>query len=427
MSLPGLDLRRFPATLTSDGAPDPATAAWAAAINAGFHEKDFTPEQLRDWAEHMVADRRTLTAVVDASSPEGLDGAAVPVATYASFPGSLQVGRGREIAAHLVSQVTVRPTHRRRGILRAMITEDLRIAHEEGAVVALLTASEASIYRRFGFGRSAFTRSIRVDTGPRFALQAEPAGRVEVVSTSWLQPRVEEVFALFQEATPGSLTRQSRYAANAVGTEPGKTEPDLAVRSAVHLASDGTLDGYVTYRAVGPEDDDRTLEVVDLVAADADAYLGLWGFLGAVDLASTVTWGMAPIDDPLTWALRDSRVVQVTDVADLIWTRVLDVPAAFGARPWTSDDSLVIGVRDALGLVDGSYRITVTSGTGRVERTDDAADLELDVADLGSLLLGSVRPSVLARAGAVAIAPGGLERADRFFAPIATPYCISFF
>ncbi|NQX05745.1 GNAT family N-acetyltransferase [Rathayibacter sp. VKM Ac-2856] len=427
MSLPGLEFRRFPAALTAEGGPDAATAAWGAAINAGFHEKEYTPEQWRDWAEHMVADRRELTAVHDSASPEGIDGEAVPVATYAAFPGSLQVGRGRELAAHLVSQVTVRATHRRRGILRAMITDDLRLARESGAAVAVLTASEASIYRRFGFGRSAFTRSIRVDTGPRFALQVAPAGRVEVVATTWLQSRVEEVFRAFHARTPGSLTRQSRYAANAVGTEPGETAPGRAVRSAVHLDADGELDGYVTYKAVGPDEDDRTLEVVDLVAATSDAYLALWGFLGAVDLASTVTWDMAPVDDPLTWALRDARVVSVTTVADLIWTRVLDVAAAFSARPWTSDGTLVLAVRDELGLVDGGYRITVEGGEGRVERTDDAPTLELDVADLGTLLLGSARPSTLARAGAVTLAAADHESVDRFFAPIAAPYCISFF
>ncbi|MWV59092.1 GNAT family N-acetyltransferase [Rathayibacter sp. VKM Ac-2754] len=427
MSLPGLDFRRFPAALSADGGPDTATASWGVAINAGFHEKEYTPEQWRDWAEHMVADRRVLTAVLDSAAPEGLDGAGVPVATYAGFPGSLQVGRGREIAAHLVSQVTVRATHRRRGILRAMITEDLQLAQESGAAVAVLTASEASIYRRFGFGRSAFTRSVRVDTGPRFGLQVEPAGRVEVVATTWLQSRVEEVFTRFHARTPGSLTRQSRYAANAVGTEPGATDPARDVRSAVHLAADGTLDGYVTYRATGPDEDDRVLEIVDFVAGGDDAYLGLWGFLGAVDLASSVTWDMAPGDDPLAWALRDPRVVSVTGVSDLIWTRVLDVAAAFGARPWTTDGTLVVAVRDALGLVEGSYRIAVENGEGRIERTDESATVELDVADLGSLLLGSVRPSTLARAGTVDIADGERERVDRFFAPIAEPYCISFF
>lgn len=427
MPLPELEFRRFPAALTDDGGPDAATATWGVAINAGFHEKEYTADQWRDWAEHMVADGRVLTAVLDAGSPEGLDGAGVPVATYAAFPGSLQVGRGREITAHLVSQVTVRATHRRRGILRAMITDDLRLAREEGCAVAVLTASEASIYRRFGFGRSAFTRSLRVDTGPRFGLQVEPSGRVEVVSTAWLQSRVQEVFSAFHARTPGSLTRQSRYAANAVGTESGGTDPGRDVRSAVHLSSDGTLDGYVTYRATGPEEDDRVLEIVDLVAADPDAYLGLWGFLGAIDLASSVTWDMAPVDDPLTWALRDARVVAVTGVSDLIWTRVLDVAAAFGARPWTDDGSVVIAVRDGLELVDGGYRITVEGGEGRVERTDERAVVELDVADLGSLLLGSVRPSTLARAGAAAIAEEDRERVDRFFAPIAAPYCISFF
>ncbi|PPH18371.1 MULTISPECIES: GNAT family N-acetyltransferase [unclassified Rathayibacter] len=425
MPLTGLDLRRFPAALNDEGGPDAATTAWATAINAGFHEKEFTPEKLRDWAEHMVADQRVLTAVVDSSAPEGLDGAGVPVGTYAAFPGALQVGGGRELPAHLVSQVTVRPTHRRRGILRAMITEDLRLAKEAGTPVAALTASEASIYRRFGFGRSAFTRSIRVDTGPRFGLQTEPAGRVEVVATSWLQPRIPAVFAAFQASTPGSLTRQSRYEANSVGTASGETTPGLDVRSAVHLDEEGTLDGFVTYRAVGPEDD-KTLEIVDLVAPGADAYLALWGYLGAVDLASAVTWDMAPVDDPLTWALRDARVVQVSHVGDLIWLRILDVAAAFSARPWTADGSVVVEVADGLGLADGRYRLTASGGSATVERTGDEAELALDVADLGSLLLGSVRPSILAKAG-LARVTGEAGRMDRLFAPIATPYCISFF
>ncbi|MBF4460935.1 MULTISPECIES: GNAT family N-acetyltransferase [unclassified Rathayibacter] len=425
MSLPGLELRRFPATLTADGEPEPATAAWGAAMSAGFHEKEFSPAGLRDWGEHMVADRRTLTAVHDSASPEGLDGAGLPVATYASFPGALQLGRGRELPAHLISQVTVRATHRRRGILRAMITEDLRLARATGTPVAALTASEASIYRRFGFGRAALTHSIRVDTGPRFLLHVEPAGRVEVVSAAWLQPRIPEVFAAFHASTPGSITRQSRAQDRSVDAPLGERTPGRDVRAAVHLDEAGALDGFVTYRAVGPEGD-HTLEIIDLVAPGADASLGLWGFLASVDLASAITWDMAPVDDPLIWALRDSRVVQVQSVGDLIWLRILDVAAAFSARPWTADDALVVAVSDELGLADGRYRITTAGGTGRVERTDAAADVDLDVADLGSLLLGSVRPSVLARASLARLAVDP-ERADRFFAPIATPYCISYF
>ena len=48
--------------------------------------------------------------------------------------------------------VSVEITHRRRGILRALIERQLREAAARGVPVAVLTASEASIYGRFGFG-----------------------------------------------------------------------------------------------------------------------------------------------------------------------------------------------------------------------------------------------------------------------------------
>ena len=76
------------------------------------------------------------------------------MATYASFPGTLNIGGGNLMPVHQITSVTVSPTHRRRGLLRRMITEDLALAREAGMVFAALTASEATIYGRFGFGRA---------------------------------------------------------------------------------------------------------------------------------------------------------------------------------------------------------------------------------------------------------------------------------
>ena len=50
------------------------------------------------------------------------------------------------------SVVAVAPTHRRRGILRAMMTQHLAEVHEKGEPLAALWASESSIYGRFGYG-----------------------------------------------------------------------------------------------------------------------------------------------------------------------------------------------------------------------------------------------------------------------------------
>jgi predicted acetyltransferase len=51
-----------------------------------------------------------------------------------------------------VSVVGVFPTHRRRGVLRAMMDAQLLDVHERGEPIAALWASEETIYGRFGYG-----------------------------------------------------------------------------------------------------------------------------------------------------------------------------------------------------------------------------------------------------------------------------------
>ena len=59
---------------------------------------------------------------------------------------------GAQVAASGVTMVGVAPTHRRRGILTTMMRWLHDDAVRRGEPLAVLTASEASIYRRFGYG-----------------------------------------------------------------------------------------------------------------------------------------------------------------------------------------------------------------------------------------------------------------------------------
>src|SRR2546425_4898547 len=77
------------------------------------------------------------------------DGRAVGGA--AAFPFELTVPGGRVPAAG-VSVVGVLPTHRRRGILAALMRAQLDACHERGEPVAYLWATEDTIYGRFGYG-----------------------------------------------------------------------------------------------------------------------------------------------------------------------------------------------------------------------------------------------------------------------------------
>ena len=62
------------------------------------------------------------------------------------------------------------------------------------------------------------------------------------------------------------------------------------------------------------------------------------------------------------------------------------------------------------------------------ERTDDAADLRLDVTSIDSVYLGSFGFGDLVRASrAEALTPGATERGDALFRPGLAPWCPEIF
>src|SRR5690606_38343867 len=121
-----------------------------------------------------LASQRT-PAIWD-NTPEG---PGMPVATVGSWPSELSVPGSATIPAWAISAVTVSPTHRRRGIAKALLESELRTANALGFPVAALTVSESTIYSRFGFAPAALSADYSIDT--RRAVWTGPAasGRLQ--------------------------------------------------------------------------------------------------------------------------------------------------------------------------------------------------------------------------------------------------------
>lgn len=428
------EIRRFPA-VTSDHEAFPQSIAWGQAVGFGFHESTRTAEHVEKTHATYVADGRIFTGVYQtgAVAPSSLP-AETPVATFGTFRKTLNVGFGRTLPSHLITAVTVRTTHRRRGLLRAMMAADLQLAKDDGVAMAALTASEASIYGRFGFGVASFERSIKVDTSQRFTVQHQPVGSVEIADPKVLLELAPQVFDRVHQLTPGSIGRQDWYRQLASGTLGRDGKADPAIKVALHYGPDGTLDGYVSYKFAGWDTEPYTVEVVDLLAASNAAYLELWQFLGAIDLIQRVSWEDAPVDDPLGWALTDPRCIEASDVRDMLWLRILDVPAALSARHYSADGMLVFKVADTLGLAGGTFAVTVSGGAATVELlaggsgAEVGVDVELDIADLSSIYLGAVSPVTLAAAGRIREHRSGAAlQARDMFAVERSTHCLTHF
>src|SRR5690606_30562158 len=155
------------------------------------------------WLDQALADEMVVTG---AWLPKGAFGAGpVPVATFTAFDKSINLGRDI-VPARLITDVTTSPAHRRRGLLRRLMEDTLAGAVADGMPLAALTASEATIYGRWGFGVATMRRMVELDTRPGFALRGfTDPGRVEMVDPRTAWPTMRSVFERFHERTRGSV------------------------------------------------------------------------------------------------------------------------------------------------------------------------------------------------------------------------------
>lgn len=424
------EIRRFAAV--AKGEPGYRDAeAWVRAVAFGFHESTRTSEHVEKTLAAYAADGRIFTGAYQTGkvAPRSLP-AEVPVATFGTMRKTLNIGFGRLLETQLVTAVTVRTSHRRRGLLRRMMSEDLRLAREDGVAMAALTASEGTIYGRFGYGVASFERTVKVDTTARFMVGHPPTGTVEVADPKVLLDLAPAIFDRVHRWTPGSIGRQEWYRQLASGSLGRDGKEDAAIKVALHYGPGGTPDGFVSYKFLGWHTEPHTVEVVDLVAGTHEAYLELWQFLGAIDLVERVTWDEAPLDDPLTWALADPRCIDSSDSRDMLWLRILDVVKALEARHYPADGRLLLEVIDPLALTGGTFAVEASGGEAAVVRheTAGAPDLTLDVSALSSIYLGAVCPVTLTAAGRIREhRQGAALRARQMFAVERATHCLTHF
>lgn len=408
----GLRLEVLPTPARPDDGTDPkaadhpAQSRFAQAVEKGFYEK--VPEgRALDQLLGCDADdaKRSLGVYADGDDPAARE----PVGTFVDWESTLTVSPGVELPAWLISNVTVSPGHRRRGILRAMMTRSLADAVEAGMPVAALTVSESAIYGRFGFGVCCHARRATVRTSGQVEMTA-PAAPGTVTRED---PRevIDEVDALQRElqlATPGSPRRP--HAHRLIWNDSLASENDGrgdGTFAGLYRNAEGEARGAVLYRFKGWETEPPTVRVQAFMAADHEAWRGLLRYLFDLDLVERVEFSRLPDDGALQAALANARLAKVTEHWDDLYLRILDVKACLEGRTYVPGvaGELVLAVEDRLGHADGTWLLAVADGRARVERLDDAAaedaDLVLDVAALSGLWLGGTSAVTGARTGAV--------------------------
>jgi predicted acetyltransferase len=353
------------------------------------------------------------------------------VATAGIFSYQMAVPGGGSLACGGVTRVGVAATHRRRGLLRAMMRRQMDDMHQRGEPLAALYASEAPIYGRFGYGLATYMAEIEIERS-HGALLKSPAtgGRVVMVDVPAAVDAFTQVWSEVQPTQPGMLTLDAGWWRSDLA-DLEFSRQGFSPQYRVVFEADGKPAGFALYRikmdwdATGPI---GVLRVEHLIAAGADAYAALWRYVLEVDLIARVTADGRSVDEPLRFLLADSRQPK-TSVGDGIWLRLVDVATALAGRRYAVEGRLVLRIRDAFcPWNDGRYELNGGPTNAACDRSTDDPDLELSAADLAAVYLGGNRFRTLHEAGRIQELHGGaLARADAMFATDRTPWCPSHF
>jgi predicted acetyltransferase len=380
-----------------------------------------------------------------------------PIGIACAYSFRLAVPGSELLPAAGVTWVSVLPTYRRRGVLSSIMRRQLEDVRGRGEPLAVLWASEAAIYSRFGYGRASWQLRFTFRRG-------EGALAANVVADRGLVLRLADPAAALTElakvydsvlaARPGLFVRNEMWWQRTIYDPPENRQGASPLRCLLAEDESGPR-GYALYSALGLPDPEpflpaAALTVRELMAVDPAASAALWTDLLSRDLTSEFRARLRPVDDPLLFQLADPRRAR-PQPADGLWVRIIDVPSALAGRRYSCPADVVIEVRDdILPANAGRWRLTTvggaassgTAGAARAAgagdagrglaascvRVTSAADLVLDVTQLGAAYLGGTRLGTLAEAGLVTeLRPGALRQLSAAMSWDPAPWCPTIF
>lgn len=326
-----------------------------------------------------------------------------PVAAGAALTRELSVPGATIPAAH-VTGIGVAATHRRRGLLTQIMTNLLEEVAEAGTEpIAVLWASEGSIYGRYGYGLASWNVSYNIATKETALPASTPPGKIRQDVPREIRETLAGVHERVRRERPGVSSRPGRWWENLTADPESLRHGWSSERVAVYEV-DGRADGYAMWRTKGGWGEHGAKGeaiVTELVTATVDAYIALWQLLLSIDLVRTVRCRHAAVDEPLPQLVTKPDALGTTAGPGL-WVRVVDVPGALAARRYSTPIDVVLDVTDArLPANNGRWRLRGDGDSATCEPTTAEPDLGLDVHELGAAYLGGTSLSGLGAAGLV--------------------------
>ncbi|MEO6089511.1 MAG: GNAT family N-acetyltransferase [Umezawaea sp.] len=350
------------------------------------------------------------------------------------FDGSELIGSGAVLAREVtvpgagprptaaITSVGVKPGHRRRGVLtKVMRAQFDQMRDQGGEALAVLWASEGSIYGRYGYGLAAQMTDLRLPRGAAFHPGVDVGEeRVREVPRDEAMPLLRAVYDRVAPTRAGYLSRAEAHWDYHLADGEQHRDGLTKYRFALHPR------GYAVYRVKnswGDRGPDNELNLRELTAEDDQAHAALYRYLLDLDMVGELRY-FGGSDDPVYHLLANPRLARRSN-RDSLWVRLVDVDRALVERGYLSDVDVVLDVTDDFCPWNaGRLRFTVRGGEADVRRVTDEPDVVLDVSALGAAFLGGTRLSTLAKAHFVRErTPGAVRALSHALLGEAVPHC----
>lgn len=347
------------------------------------------------------------------------------VGTLAGFPFDVTVPGGAQIPMAGTTIVTVAATHRRQGVLTAMMRDHLDDGRSRGEPLLGLWASESLIYGRYGFGVASENEEIEMDQ-TRISVIGD-AGSVHMVTAEEAAAILPPLYDMERSRRPGMLTRTEQWWDRNLFFDPTVRRRGFSAQRYLIHEADGQPDGYAIFRQKPDWETgfpNGKIRVREIIANSSSAHTGIWRYLTNIDLFPQIVFWNLPIDDPLRWKVPDHRRI-VRKRWDALYLRILDVAQALEARTYACDGMLRLSVDDPfMPDLGGSFELEVVDSIASCRRTAGAdVDLMLGTEELASLYLGGGDAHAMSLAGRIRGDAGSITLIGRMFRGDIAPWC----
>lgn len=357
----------------------------------------------------------------------------VLVGTSAAYDLAMTVPGGGCHRVAALTWVSVRPTHRRRGIVSTLLRGQLRGAIARKEPFAALWASESGIYRSFGYGLSGSAMRLRMPasgTALRADLPDDQALSVRLVEPIDSVPAFEAALGVERARRGGMLGADLAWGRRMLidpASARGGASPLRAVvvedHSGVRAAARYTVTPH--WAASLPQ---GLVVVKEAYAADPVAGVRLWRYLLSLDLVRVVEARLRPPDDALLTWLVDPRAAQPA-WRDGTFVRPVDLVASLELRRYACPVDVVLQVSDPeVSGNTGRFRLQGGPDGATCAPTPAQAHLSLSVTELGAAYLGGTSLASLGTAGLIdEHVPGALAATSTAFGWPLAPWTQSIF